>query len=111
MWGCPCFCCFPVIYTEEGGGGGTNKWRFLAASWIKICIPMYLWLAVIVYMYCLDKDFSVLKSIPVFLLNLQGSNWVADFVNVPVISDMGILWFFTVIMLCYAMHPVERTAH
>ncbi len=87
-------------------GGGTNKWRFLAASWIKICIPMYLWLAAIVYMYCLDKDFSVLKSIPVFLLNLQGSNWVADFVNVPVISDMGILWFFTVIMLCYAMHPV-----
>lgn len=83
----------------------SDRNTFYWKRWCRICIPMYIWLAVVVCMYCIYGDFEVLKAIPAFLFNLQGIGWLQDYFSLPSIGDIGILWFFTVIFLCYLLLP------
>ena len=91
-------------------GGGQNRISdikiFFWKRWCRICVTMYIWLTVVVVSYCLQKDYKVLKAVPIFLFNLQGIGWIQDFWSVPSIGDIGILWFLTIIYICYLLLPV-----
>lgn len=66
---------------------------------------MYIWLILVVSIHCLQGNFHVLKAVPIFIFNLQGMGWIQDFVVIPSIGDIGILWFLTVIYICYLFVP------
>lgn len=87
-----------------------DKKSFYWKRWCRICIPMYIWLIAVVCMHCIYENYEVLKAIPVFIFNLQGIGWLQDYFSVPSIGDIGILWFFTVIFLCYILLPLFNKA-
>lgn len=83
-----------------------NVKKFYLKNWIKICIPMYIWLFIVVMLHAYYGERYSYITIFTYLFNLQGIGWIFDFITIELIGDIGILWFFTVIMMCYFIYPL-----
>ena len=85
-----------------------NSLSFLKRRWCKLCIPMYiLSFFLLIYNICVS-NYSALKSIPTYLLNLQGLSFLFHRANPPQMLGLGHLWFLTAIMLCYFLLVIVK---
>lgn len=81
-----------------------DGWRFIKQRWLKLCIPMYLLLVFVVVIELLrTRNWDELQAIPVYLLNLQGIQWIFGTLSPYQLDGLGPLWFLTVIMCCYIL--------
>lgn len=75
--------------------------KFLLKRWIKLCTPLY-WLALpLLVVGVINSGRNQLISLPVYLLNLQGMNFILPQLRIPQINGLEQTWFLTVIMICY----------
>ena len=80
-----------------------NSGHFIKMRWRKLCIPMYLWVIVILPLNLISNK-SSLVSILVYAFNIQGLGTLFwKFKTLPTLIGAGHLWFLTVIMICYLL--------
>lgn len=87
-----------MLYANRGIG---NYQAFLRKRWAKLCIPMYYLLFALVGYMMLAHSTGIVKSIPIYLLNLQGIDFILPIKNMLHVTGMEHLWFLTIIELCY----------
>lgn len=81
-----------------------NTVVFLKQRWIKICVPLYtFFIAMLFVNLMVQKDLKLIKTIPVYFLDLQGVNFVLKNVWFPNLNELSHLWFLTVIMMSYIL--------
>lgn len=87
--------------------GNYKKWYFGRIK--KLVVPVSLVAAVdIIILYCMGHKTDVV-TIFAYLFNLQGLlflNWSFFSAFITEITNLGPLWFATIIMLCYLLIPV-----
>lgn len=94
-----------ILYGEKDGIGNIKK--FFIKNYLKICIPVYIWLIIILVVnYFVSHSIYPPSAILIFMLNLQGLPWLFDKIKFELIGDLGILWFTTIIFLCYMLIPI-----
>lgn len=76
--------------------------------YLKLCIPMYVMAFFLILYNVCNQNVEVLKSIPTYLFNLQGVEFVIYGFHLPYINGLEHLWFLTVIMMCYLALPVVK---
>lgn len=83
--------------------------RFVKRRWLKICIPMYYLTAFLLVLNIFTTNNGIIEAIPIYLLNLQGIEFIVSGLHPCQINGLGHLWFLTVIMLCYfLLIPVKK---
>ena len=83
--------------------------QFIMSRWIKICLPLYLLIIVLLPANLYTNADTSLLSLLFYALNLQGLRSVLVNVPNPVLNGAGHLWFLTIIMICYLLLiPVKR---
>lgn len=89
-----------------------NAWSFIKNRWFKLCVPMYLFVFIILIYNIITSNYEALHSIPIYLLNLQGVGFIVYGISLPQMNGLGHLWFISAIMLCYvlliAVKEIER---
>lgn len=82
--------------------------RFIVKKYLKICIPTYVAFFILSIGNVLFFHKSYLNLIPVYLLNLQGINFILNKISLPVLDSLGQLWFMTVIFINYLLLIVVK---
>lgn len=80
-----------------------NGFTFLKKRWIKLCIPMYYLVLLLLIYYLLNFNFDTIKAIPTYLLNLQGIGFIIHGIDLIQLNGLGHLWFLSAIMMCYVI--------
>lgn len=81
-----------------------NPFDFIIQRWKKLCIPMYVVFVILFFYKILVKNnIDVIKTIPVYLLNLQGVGFFIGQFQIPTLIEIGPLWFITIIMINYIL--------
>lgn len=95
-----------MLYAEKPINDGVE---FIKKRWIKLCIPMYYLYAFLLLFNILNGKPQVIQSIPTYLLNFQGIEFIITALKPYQINGMGHLWFLTAIMACYfLLIPVKK---
>ena len=82
---------------------------FIKKRWIRLCIPMYYLAAFLLIFNILNGRPQVLWSIPTYLLDLQGMEFIVSGWKPYQMNGLGQLWFLTAIMICYfLLIPVKK---
>lgn len=85
--------------------------KWLAKRYLKITVPAVM--AVTVYaavLSTLAKSAESMKHIWIYLINVQGIEFVIGKIKVFNYDGMGPLWFITVIVICYLMLIILKSA-
>lgn len=85
-----------------------NVWTFVRRRYLKLCVPMYVLATFLVIQNMCHQNIEVLKSIPTYLFNLQGVEFVVYGFHLSYINGLEHLWFLTVIMACYLVLPIVK---
>lgn len=95
-----------ILYSKKTIPDGI---RFFKQRWLKICFPMYYLVAFLIIFDIFYAKTEAFMSIPTYLLNLQGTEFIISWLHFSQIGGLGHLWFLTVIMLCYfLLIPVKK---
>ena len=86
----------------------TQPWTFLKKRWCKLCIPMYLLFLLLLIYNIAVSNYNAIRSVPTYLINLQGLGFIINSLDLPYINELGHLWFLTVIMLCYMLLVIVK---
>ena len=79
----------------------TQPWSFIKKRWSKLCIPMYLLVLFLLIYNIVVLENGAIRSIPIYLMNIQGLGFIINGLDLPQMNGLGHLWFLTAIMLCY----------
>lgn len=83
---------------------------FIKNRWLKLCIPMYYLVIFLLFFNLFSLKTDVLKTIPTYLFNLQGLEFIIPRIRLYQMNGLGHLWFLTVIMLCYfLLIPLKKS--
>lgn len=95
-----------VLYARKDIG---KPKQFIITRWVKLCVPMYLWVIALLPFEYYANSFTALLSILVYAFNVQGLEFIFLRASLPLLSGAGHLWFLTVIMICYLLLiPIKR---
>lgn len=95
-----------MLYAEKPINDGV---KFIKKRWIKLCIPMYYLYAFLMLFNILNDRPQVIQTIPEYLLDLQGIEFIITGLKSYQINGMEHLWFLTAIMACYfLLIPVKK---
>ena len=86
----------------------TQPWSFIIKRWSKLCIPMYLLVLFLLIYNVVGSEYSAVRSIPIYLANLQGLGFIIYGLDLPQMNGLGHLWFLTAIMLCYLLLVIVK---
>lgn len=79
-----------------------NKGNWYITRIIKLCIPTYSFVLILIAFEALFDIFPSIETLIMYLTNLQGIHHiVTDIEAIPLIIGAEHLWFITVILLCY----------
>ena len=84
------------LYSDKNIGGVKS---FIKKKFLKICIPTYIAFLIIALINNIIFHTSYFYMTPVYLLNLQGINFIFNNISLPVLDSLGQLWFMTIILL------------
>lgn len=77
--------------------------QWMSQRFLRIATPTYIFLIVLVGLSLIAGEKEVLRSLPGYLLFLEGFGFITNFNVVKEIQGGGQLWFLTVILLCYLL--------
>ena len=86
------------LYADKNIGGVKS---FIKKKFLKICIPTYIAFLIIALINNIIFHTSYFYMTPVYLLNLQGINFIFNNISLPVLDSLGQLWFMTIIFINY----------
>ena len=102
----------PLFFFISGylyGGKIITNWReWLVKRWKKICIPMIIVVVVDVIALAISRQTPDTLTIVAYLFSLEGLLSICrPFFSIYIheISNLGPLWFASVIMFCYLLTP------
>lgn len=93
------------LYSNRNIGKTKN---FLVKKFLKICIPTYIAFIILAIANILIFRKSYFNMTPVYLLNLQGINFIINKISLPVLDSLGQLWFMTAIFINYLLLAVVK---
>lgn len=84
------------LYANKNIGGVKS---FIKKKFLKICIPTYIAFLITAFINNIIFHTSYFYMTPVYLLNLQGINFIFNNISLPVLDSLGQLWFMTIISI------------
>lgn len=86
-----------------------NSIKWLHSRFMKICIPLYIYIIFIIFSGVLLKEGTFkIKYVFVYFLNLQGTGFIIHNLNLNLLPGTGHLWFLTVLMFCYFLTIIMK---
>lgn len=84
---------------------------FLRRRYVKVTVPVLLFLAFLCVFYLLSSQTPAWEMLPLYLLNLQGASFLCGYIPYTEFCvGVGHLWFLTVLFLCYlCILPLGRS--
>lgn len=86
------------LYANKNIGGVKS---FIKKKFLKICIPTYIAFLITALINNIIFHTSYFYMTLVYLLNLQGINFIFNNISLPVLDSLGQLWFMTIIFINY----------